>query len=733
MLRRMESRAALGRGMDWDRASALARRALGWAALMGVTFLLCRARAGRSAPFAMAFLAAALPLGRSAAALIAGCLAGAMRGTIRDFDLALPIGAAVALGGSIAWDFARPALRRMAARDDRAGRLLRRARDVLMGRRTGAFEGPAPNRLARSPNDAGAMLCAALAGAAVLIPGLALLGDGLSVPAAAQVTAAAVAAVAAAPFYKEAIEGGLSPRRWTAARRAGLWLLMGAACAGLARVSAPLGLCAGAALALLMYPAGALAGAAFGAAVAVWAGDGRLLALLAVGGATAQICERHGPIARAALTAGAMLVAGLLLNMKPVLLAGGPVAALGAMPVPEAWARFFFMLAKPELPGDPVRLAALERRRAAAKLNALAAAFGELAEGYMWPVTLPDEQALTRRLRGRLCAGCGDYGACWAGERNRGARFLCDLIARAAACGEDAPVFDGEVTPELLRRCRRARLLPERTEDLLEDFARSRRAELRRSAENRLVSAQFLQARQLLEALAGRVAQPPPRRRGPRLRVERGAACASGRAGEESGDSHLICMIDETRLLAVICDGMGSGPEAAEESRLAVRLLGRFLRAGAPCALAVETVNALLLNRGGEDMFATADLLILDLMTGEAEFMKLAACPTMIARGGEALRVEGGRLPLGILEQVRPEHTRARLMPGDAVLMVSDGVADAAGIEALEEMLVAGAGEDAARLSQRALDLAGAACDGGRRDDMTAVVLKINSFFTLQC
>ena len=112
MLRRMETGAALGRGVDWERAAARARRALGWAALMGVTFLLCHARAGRSAPFAMAFLAAALPLGRSAAALIAGCLAGAMRGTIRDFDLALPIGAAVALGGSIAWDYARPVLQR---------------------------------------------------------------------------------------------------------------------------------------------------------------------------------------------------------------------------------------------------------------------------------------------------------------------------------------------------------------------------------------------------------------------------------------------------------------------------------------------------------------------------------------------------------------------------------------------------------------------------------------------
>ena len=59
-------------------------------------------------------------------------------------------------------------------------------------------------------------------------------------------------------------------------------------------------------------------------------------------------------------------------------------------------------LARPAEPGDPARLLAVERRRAAAKLEALGAAFGELAEGYLKPVTLPDEQALTRRLRGRL-------------------------------------------------------------------------------------------------------------------------------------------------------------------------------------------------------------------------------------------------------------------------------------------------------------------------------------------
>ena len=720
MQRRLEQAGALWRGMDWEAGAALGRRLLGWAALAGAMFLLCQARTALAAPFAMAFLAAALLSGKGAAAMLLGCVAGAARGSLRDFDLRLPIGAAIVLGGAIAWDAARPALERAAGRDDRAGRALRTVALWLTGRNASAFESPAPNRLARSPNSA---IGAALAGMGVLVPGLALLGEALALPEAAEVTAASVAAVAATPFFMEAIEGGWRPRRLTAASRAGWWMASAALCAGLARLSKPLATALGGALAVSMHPAGALAGVGFGGAAAVCAGEPGLLALLAIGGATAQICTNYNRPIRAAASGASMLVAGLMLNLKPVVLAGGLAGcALAALPLPEDWTRALARLARPVAPGDPARLAAMDRRRAAAKLEALGAAFGELAEGYLRPVTLPDEQALTRRLRGRLCAGCGDYGACWAGERNRGARFLCDLIARAAARPEDAPIFGEEVTPELLRRCRRGRLLAERTEDLLEDFARTRRAELRRGAENRLASAQFAQAQGLLEALAAGLARPAYRRRS-RLKVMKGAACASGCAGQMSGDSHLVTMLDERRLLALVSDGMGSGPLAAEESGLAVRLLGRFLRAGAGVNLAVETVNALLLNRGGEDMFATADILVLDLATGEAELTKLAACPTFIARGGEALRVEGGRLPLGILERVRPEPVRTRLMPGDAVLMVSDGVADAAGAEALEALLLESPGEDPARLAERVLDLAGAACEGGRRDDMTAVCL----------
>jgi hypothetical protein len=212
--------------------------------------------------------------------------------------------------------------------------------------------------------------------------------------------------------------------------------------------------------------------------------------------------------------------------------------------------------------------------------------------------------------------------------------------------------------------------------------------------------------------------------RRPRLRARTGIACASREAGAPCGDSHLACMLDEERMLVLICDGMGSGEAACRESAEAVRLLGRFLKAGAGSGLAVETVNALLLNRGGEDMFATVDMLIFNLNTGEAELVKLAACPSLILRGDALYRVEGGRLPLGILEKVQPGKQRTRLQPGDVLLMASDGVMDAAGEAALER-LMRREGGDMPRLARLALASAERACQGGRRDDMTAVCLRV--------
>lgn len=784
-MHRIEGMNALGLGrMDWDKAAWLGRRFLGWFALAGAMFLLCRAQiAGTLAPFAMAFLSAALLAGRSTGALLAGCMAGALNGAIQSFDLRLPIGAAIVLGGCILRE-------RFGALP---GRVLHAAARSVGWRRREARV-PEPGMKARSPNLASSLL----AGLGVLIPGLVGAGDALWL-SAVQAVAASIAAVAAAPFFGSALTV-TAKRRWLDQdERAGLFLLAGALAAGLARACMPLALCACGALVILLYPCGALAGVGLGAALLLSSGgDARLACMIALGGATAQLCGEMTRSPLAASACGAMLTAGLALNVSPVMLAWAGASALAVISLPETWTKEIARRAGPAPEaGDPQQLADQVRRQSVRRLRALGAAFGELAKGYLAPVALPDEQALIGRLRSRLCSGCAGYAACWTGEKNAGARFLCELIACAVSGCDDMPMFDGEVPPDIMRRCRRGRLIPERIQEPLEDFARTRRSELKRSAQNRLISAQFTQAQKLLEGLAQRQLEPIRLRsrqaeragaaleragiearsvvafggrgtevvvrlqRGewtpelaraasaqlarafgrpyaaagppgpamrfvcrPRLGVETGVACASREDGTPSGDNHMICMLDDERLLALVCDGMGSGEDAARESAVAVRLLGRFLRSGARTELAIETVNALLLNRNGEDMFATVDMLILNLSTGEATFTKLAACPTLILRDGVVRRIEGGRLPLGILERVQPEEFQTRLLPGDVLLMGSDGVMEAAGAAALGGMMLEGE-EDMPSLARCAMDEAEEALGEERSDDRTVICLRV--------
>ncbi len=788
MLRGMDGWVASGfRRMDWDGAAALGRRALVWLALAGTAYLLCRARLPPLlAPFGMAFLAAGLAMGKNAAALLAGCVAGAMGGSLAEFNLRLPAGAAIVLGGGIAWDALSPALRRALGQ----GPWLR-----VKGLARGTI--PMPRRQARSPNRPDGIAGPVLAGLGVLIPGLAGMGEAIW-PSATMVAAASVAASTATPFFSAALEAH-PRRRWLSVEeKAGVFLLWAFMLLGLARLSLPMALCVGSALTQLLAGGGALAGVGVGGALLIAGADPRIMALTAMGGATAQLCGgRSGPV-RAVCAGGAMLSAGLLLNAPPQWLICVGASSLLVAPMPKAWARFFSRMAEPAPdPCDPRRLASRLQRNSAERLRALGAAFGELAEGYAAPTELPDAHALVQRLRERLCEGCAGYAGCWQGGGEGGARLLCDLIARAVALSGETPLFEGEAPPELSRRCRRGRLIPERIGDMLEDFARARRDGLKRGTENRLISAQFNQARQLIEALslqqggalrvrnrqAARAAAALERAgigvasvmalggrgveivvtlkrdswtqalarkaalclgetfgrryapagtlgrelrfvRRPRLRARTGIACASREAGAPCGDSHLSCMLDDERLLVLICDGMGSGEAACRESAEAVRLLGRFLRAGAACGLAIETVNALLLNRGGEDMFATVDMLIFNLDTGEAELVKLAACPTLILRGDGLRRAEGGRLPLGILEKVQSEGQRTRLLPGDVLLMASDGVMGAAGEAALVQ-LMRREGQDMPRLARQALAAAEGACRSGHRDDMTAICLRV--------
>ena len=189
------------------------------------------------------------------------------------------------------------------------------------------------------------------------------------------------------------------------------------------------------------------------------------------------------------------------------------------------------------------------------------------------------------------------------------------------------------------------------------------------------------------------------------------------------GDSCLIRSAPG-HLFVALSDGMGSGEPAAEESCRVTTLMHSLASAGLPRQLSAATVNGVLLSRGGEELFATADMLLIDLDSGRAEFTKLAASRSYIVRGNRVHVVEGGRLPLGILDEVQPGVKCADLRRGDVVFMMTDGITDALTEKQLADTMLKAVSSGTEDMARFLVDTA-AVTSRGRRDDMTAVCVKI--------
>lgn len=144
-----------------------------------------------------------------------------------------------------------------------------------------------------------------------------------------------------------------------------------------------------------------------------------------------------------------------------------------------------------------------------------------------------------------------------------------------------------------------------------------------------------------------------------------------------SGDTGTYFRREDGKLYLLLCDGMGCGPEANQESSLASKLLEQFLQAGVDTGPALTTIASALALRG-EDTggFTTVDLLEIDLFLGNCELFKLGAAPTYVRTANGVQRYTGFSLPAG-LAQGEPsaiDRFSFHLSPGDCVLMVSDGV-----------------------------------------------------------
>lgn len=211
----------------------------------------------------------------------------------------------------------------------------------------------------------------------------------------------------------------------------------------------------------------------------------------------------------------------------------------------------------------------------------------------------------------------------------------------------------------------------------------------------------------------------------PQLDLEIGVAVRS-RSGESvAGDSYISRVLPGGRHVLALSDGMGSGVNALQESHAALRLMVESLRAGYTRAQALDVVNALMLMCTGREMYATMDMCVCDLHSGEAAFEKLGACASYVVREGEARTVGSDTLPVGVLPEVEAQSLRMTLFDGDVVVMMTDGVADAypGGEEALREAVVRLAWLHPQAVGERLI--AAVVEDGAARDDMAVLCAKV--------
>lgn len=154
-----------------------------------------------------------------------------------------------------------------------------------------------------------------------------------------------------------------------------------------------------------------------------------------------------------------------------------------------------------------------------------------------------------------------------------------------------------------------------------------------------------------------------------------GLAKATKNKSSVSGDSILHLRLKDGKYLLVISDGMGSGPEARKSSQIAVKMLERLLSSGFDRDTSIDLINTTILNTN-EDIFATLDIAIVDLYTGNIEFIKTGACPTYIKNNKKVQIIKSLDLPAGILKQISSTVYDRDIDNNDIMVMCSDGILD---------------------------------------------------------
>lgn len=155
-----------------------------------------------------------------------------------------------------------------------------------------------------------------------------------------------------------------------------------------------------------------------------------------------------------------------------------------------------------------------------------------------------------------------------------------------------------------------------------------------------------------------------------------------------SGDSFSAAELGNGTFAVALSDGMGNGERARLESSTALSILEQLLQSGMDETLAIKSVNSVLMLRSPDEIYATVDMALIDEHSARTTFMKIGSSPSFIKRGGEVIHVSASNLPIGIIQDIEVDLVTLQLLPGDILIMMTDGIYDAPGYAVNKELWI---------------------------------------------
>ncbi len=197
-----------------------------------------------------------------------------------------------------------------------------------------------------------------------------------------------------------------------------------------------------------------------------------------------------------------------------------------------------------------------------------------------------------------------------------------------------------------------------------------------------------------------------------------------------SGDTYVKAKLDDGKNLIALSDGMGSGPEARKSSKVAIKMLERLLKTGFEKDASIKLINSTMCLNAKDDMYATLDIAIFDLFTGNMEIIKNGSCPTFIKSKKDVQLIKSLSLPAGILDNIDLVTYDRDLEDGDIVVMCTDGIIDSNTEYNNKEMWVRDIlseieTDDVQKIADIIIQEAVDNNLGRPKDDMTVIVAKI--------